>query len=96
MNGAKIMQTQVLGNVGTNWFVIGQRDFTGSGNTDVLWRDTSGNVGIWVMNGTSLVSSTILGNVRPPGRWLSTGNSTLVAQVPFCGGTISAICPFGS
>jgi IPT/TIG domain/FG-GAP-like repeat/FG-GAP repeat len=29
-------------------------DFDGDGMSDVLWRDTSGNVAIWEMNGTSI------------------------------------------
>lgn len=71
MNGTTVLQSQVLGNVPTNWSVIGQRDFTGSGNADLLWRDTSGNVGIWVMNGANIVSSSILGNV--PTTWSAVG-----------------------
>jgi hypothetical protein len=31
-------------------------DFNGDGMSDVLWRDTSGNVAIWEMNGTSILN----------------------------------------
>ena len=54
MNGTTIPKTSVLGNVSANWSIVGQRDFDGDGNADILWRDTSGNVGMWLMNGTSI------------------------------------------
>jgi hypothetical protein len=41
-----------FGSAGANWSIVGQRDFTGDGKTDILGRDTSGNVGIWFTNGT--------------------------------------------
>jgi hypothetical protein len=33
------------------------------GKADLLWRDTSGNVAIWFLNGTKVTQSTGLGNV---------------------------------
>jgi FG-GAP-like repeat len=39
-------------------------DFNGDGMSDVLWRDTSGNVGMWLMNGSTMSQSTVLGNVQ--------------------------------
>jgi hypothetical protein len=33
------------------------------GSSDVLWRDTSGNVGLWLMNGTSISQTAVIGNV---------------------------------
>ena len=53
MNGSSISQASVLGNVPSNWSVVGQRDFNGDGNADMLWRDTGGNVGMWLMNGNT-------------------------------------------
>jgi len=29
----------------------------------MFWRDNSGNVAIWLMNGTAILSSAIVGNV---------------------------------
>jgi len=43
--------------------IAGIGDFDGNGSEDILWRDTSGNVSIWLMNGTSILSTTVLGNV---------------------------------
>jgi hypothetical protein len=36
------------------------RDFNGDGHSDLLWRNTSGVVAIWLMNGTSVVGSGVL------------------------------------
>lgn len=36
---------------------------TGGNASSVLWRDTSGNVGAWLMNGSSIAQSKVLGNV---------------------------------
>ena len=43
------------------WSVVGQRVFTGNGDAGVLWRDTLGDVAIWLMNGTSILSTAVLG-----------------------------------
>ena len=39
------------------------RDFNGDGKTDILWRDTSGAVSVWFMNGTSVIGTGSLGAV---------------------------------
>ena len=38
-------------------------DFNGNGMSDILWRDTSGDVAIWFMNGTTIASGTGLGTI---------------------------------
>jgi hypothetical protein len=38
-------------------------DINGDGKSDILWKDTSGNVAIWLMNGLTIWSSGILGHV---------------------------------
>jgi hypothetical protein len=38
-------------------------DFNGDTKADILWRHSSGDVAIWLMNGTSVVSSAVVGNV---------------------------------
>ena len=42
--------------------MAGTGDFNGDGKGDILWRDSSGNVVIWFMNGTTIQTSTV-GNV---------------------------------
>ena len=50
-------------------------DFNGDGKSDIAWRNTNGNLAIWLMNGTQLISGPDLGNV--PTSW------TLVGQRDF-------------
>jgi hypothetical protein len=38
-------------------------DFNGDGKSDVLWRDTSNNIGMWLMNGASISQNKVLGAV---------------------------------
>jgi hypothetical protein len=42
---------------------VATHDFNAEGDSDVLWRDATGNVGIWLMNGTTIAKSSVLGNV---------------------------------
>ena len=46
-------------------------DFNGDGYSDILWRDTSGNVAIWLMNDTIIQSAAVVGNV--PSSWAIVG-----------------------
>ncbi len=46
-------------------------NFNGDVNSDMLWRDTSGNVGMWLMNGSSISTTSVIGNV--PGQWSVVG-----------------------
>ena len=41
----------------SNWTIVGTGDFNGDGKSDILWRDTSGTVAIWLMNGFANVGS---------------------------------------
>ena len=67
MNGATIASSAGLGNVPTNWTIVGTGDFNGDGKSDLLWQDNLGNTAIWLMNGTAVTSTGGLGNV--PTNW---------------------------
>ena len=71
MNGMSTLQAQVIGNMSTNWSIVGQRDFNGDGTADILWRDASGNLGVWFMNGSTIASTATIGNV--PTNWSVAG-----------------------
>jgi hypothetical protein len=43
--------------------VTDTHDFNGDGKSDILWRDTSGDVGIWFLNGSTISVTASLGNV---------------------------------
>ena len=47
--------------------MVGTGDFNGDGMSDIVWRDTSGNTSIWLMNGATVSSAGGLGNV--PTTW---------------------------
>jgi hypothetical protein len=71
MNGTAIASTMVVSSVATNWSIVGTGDFDGDGKTDILWRDTAGDLAIWFMNGTAISSAGSLGNV--PQAWSVAG-----------------------
>ena len=71
MNGAPPSLLAGLGNVPTNWNVVGTGDFNGDGKTDLLWQDNLGNTAIWLMNGTAVTSTGGLGNI--PTNWSMVG-----------------------
>ena len=54
-----VQSTAVIGNVSpTTWSIVGQRDFAGDGFNSILWRDTSGNLAAWQMNGSTIQNTT--------------------------------------
>jgi hypothetical protein len=77
MNGTTILNqaTSFVASVPAgNWSIVGTGDFNGDGRSDILWRDTSGNVAIWEMNGTTILNqaSSFVANVA--GNWSVFGN----------------------
>ena len=45
----------------TNWKIVGVADINGDGKPDLLWQhQTAGWMGVWLMNGTAMTSSTLL------------------------------------
>src|SRR6202034_865543 len=51
----------------------GQRDFNGDGYADILWRDTSGDLAIWEMNGTTILNPSNSGLGSVPTAWSIVG-----------------------
>ena len=63
MNGSVIAQSSYVtaGGVPVNpdpsWSFLGAGDFNGDGMSDMLWRNTSGEIAEWQMNGTVIAGS---------------------------------------
>jgi hypothetical protein len=51
--------------------VLASHDFDGDGKSDILWRDTSGNLAIWFMNGAQVLASS--GVAAVPNVWSIVG-----------------------
>jgi hypothetical protein len=54
-----------FGNVDSSWLIQGVGDFNGDGVSDIVWRNTNGDVGIWFMNADGGYSTVDLGGVDP-------------------------------
>ena len=76
--------------------LAGTHDLNGDGKSDLVWRDDSGNVAFWVMNGAAVSSSGGVGNVPTPGRSSASATSMATAWPICCGATAAATTPSGS
>ncbi len=60
-----------------SWSIASTSDFDGNGSTDVLWRQNSGALALWSMNGSTVTSSHAVisqGNaVAPDASWSVAG-----------------------
>jgi hypothetical protein len=63
MNGSTIASSNFITSNGVavtpdaTWSIVEIGDFNGDGNSDILWRNTSGALAEWLMNGTSIMKS---------------------------------------
>ena len=78
MNGTQILSAPDLGNVPTNWTIVGQRPLNNSGFADLLWRGPTGDLSIWFMNGTQILSTADFGTI--PTSWSIVGTSAFNAS----------------
>ncbi len=76
-SGAALTSGGVAATLDASWSVAGTGDFDGDSRADILWRNTSGEVGEWQMNGSTVLSSgdvTFNGTaVKPDATWSVAG-----------------------
>jgi hypothetical protein len=64
MNGTVFSSSVFIGNVGTQWTIAATEDFTGAGQPDIVFENTStGDRYVWLMTGTTFSSSVYIGNI---------------------------------
>jgi hypothetical protein len=77
LGGADVAAGGVAVRPDASWKVAGIGDFNGDGAADILWRNTSGEVAAWLMDGTSIASGSDLTAggvaVRPDASWSVAG-----------------------
>lgn len=62
-NGGQIASVASLSTVPTTLSVVGTGEFNANGRGDILWQDTSGNLTVTLMNGTSITATRSIGKV---------------------------------
>ena len=72
MNGTTLASTATLPiSAGLDWTLVHVADFDGDLKADLLWRHTSGKVGLWRLDGATILSTAVIGNV--PVDWTIVG-----------------------
>jgi hypothetical protein len=75
---------------------LAAHDLNGDSKGDIVWRDTSGDVAFWLMNGAAVSSTGGVGGVSTRGRSSASAISTATAWRICCGATRAATTPSGS
>ena len=76
MNGSTIASQAAVGIVpsSTGWVIKGVGDFNGDGMADILWQNTnSGEVYLWLMNGSTIISQAGVESVPSSSGWVIQG-----------------------
>jgi probable HAF family extracellular repeat protein len=83
MSGSVVSQSSVPTYNGSavtpdaSWSIAGTGDFTGDGKADILWRQSTGMLALWQMNGAVIVQRSAItfngGTVAPDASWTLAG-----------------------
>ena len=63
IDGTQILSAAVIASSAmapTNWHIADTGDFNNDGKSDILWRADDGSVGIWLIDGTQILSAAVI------------------------------------
>ncbi|WBL80143.1 VCBS repeat-containing protein [Bradyrhizobium xenonodulans] len=72
MNGTQVSGSGVIGtiNAAAGWHFADTGDFNGDGKADLLMlNDTTHDAAVWLMNGTQIAGSGVVGSINAAGGW---------------------------
>ena len=58
------LSNQSVAAIGNDWHNEGVADFGGDGRADVLWRNDSGQVALWTMDGAQITNNQQVAHTR--------------------------------
>ncbi len=77
VSGAYVTSGGVAVNPDASWNVVGISDFNNDGEADILWRNTSGALSVWTMNGSTVASAAFVTSggsvIAPDASWSVAG-----------------------
>jgi aryl-phospho-beta-D-glucosidase BglC (GH1 family) len=81
MNGGALSSSADLGVIPSSWTVQGAGNFAGV-MTDIVWRNSNGDVNVWLMNGSTISSSADLGVIPTAWTVSSVGQAVTATATP--------------
>ncbi len=74
MSGGQVAGAFDVGNPGLGWHAVATGDLGGTGKSDILFQNDSGEVLVWVMDDPNIISSGSLGNLGSTLQLVATGD----------------------
>ena len=88
-NPSTIVQDTAIGNVSTDWSLVGQDDFVGHGFASLLWYDKKDDsLAVWAMNGVNVENVTTLSPLPSNRSVVATGSFTNNNTMQHVGGIL--------
>jgi hypothetical protein len=92
MNGFQIVVAQPIGAIGTEWGLLGVRDFNGDARADMLFRHSDGTLLLYLVDGFRIVAAQVLGTVVPSSSSSVSATSTVTAAATWCSAAPATGC----
>jgi FG-GAP-like repeat len=74
-DGSTVTSEAFYGQVGLSWHIVTGRDLNGDGHADLIWQNTDGTPGVWLMNGATPIAEAGLANPGPSWRLVAAGDT---------------------